>query len=129
MSAGVPPKKGAAYTFSIGLIDQSNSLLLKIDPTIAAHDFKVSIDGGALADPATLPAVSPAGSAQVIVSLSAAEMNGDDIALQCHDVAGSEWADQFIHIKTSAAQIGDVAALDANAQARLAAWIKNIAGI
>lgn len=42
-------------------------------------------------------------------SFSAAEMNGDNITLVCHDAAGAEWCDVILNIQTTAQQIDDLA--------------------
>lgn len=100
------PKKNAAYTFYSPLISVSGGF--QVNPTIAVGDFKVSIDGGAYANLATLPVVMPAGSTSVKFSLSAAEMNGDKITVQCIDVAGNEWEDAMFTIDNDAVNIDDV---------------------
>lgn len=109
MATHIPPKKNTEYIFYMGLPDQADTKLFKSSATIAAGDFKVSIDGGALANPATLPAVTPAASKMVKVTLSASEMNGDNITLIASDAAGAEWCDVIINIPTSARQIDDLA--------------------
>lgn len=86
------PKRGVAYTFNIGLFDVANPGRLKATPTIAAGDFKLSADNGPLANLATLPTESPAGSAIVLVSLSAAEMTADKISVKWSD-PDFEWGD------------------------------------
>src|SRR5688572_5017583 len=108
MASYVTPKKNTEFIFYIGLVSQSNSKTFQSNPTIAAGDFKVSTDGGALANPATLPAVTPASSKMVKITLSASEMNGDNVTLVCSDAAGSEWCDAIINIQTSARQIDDL---------------------
>lgn len=107
--ASSPPKKNTAYTFYVGLLDQADTKLLKASPTIAAGDFKVSTDGGAFANPATLPAVTPAGGRAVLVTLSAAEMNGDKITVVASDAAGAEWCDLLVSFDTSVRQVDDLA--------------------
>lgn len=92
-----------------GLIDQSNTKLLKSTPTLAAGDFKVSIDGGALANLGTLPTVTPAAGRQIKITLSQSEVNGDNITIQCVDAAGAEWCDQIINIQTAARHVDDLA--------------------
>lgn len=109
MTTYVTPKKNTAWIGYVGLVDQSNTKILKAAPTLAAGDFKVSIDGGAFANLATLPTVAPAGGAAVRLNLSAAEMNGDNIVIQCIDAAGAEWCDQLINLQTTARQIDDLA--------------------
>lgn len=109
MATFVPPKRATAYITFVSLVDQANTKLLKSSPTIAAGDFKVSIDGGALANLATLPTVTPAASKMVKISLSAAEMTGDNITVICSDAAGAEWCDLSLNIQTAARQIDDLA--------------------
>ena len=101
-------KKNVAYTFYIALFDSANPGALKVNPTLAAGDFKVSTDGGAFANLATLPVVEPAGSVCVKVGLSADEMNGDKIVVQCIDVAGGEWDDQLIFIDVDVVNLDDI---------------------
>lgn len=127
------PKKNTAFKFYIGLVDQSNTKLLKANPTIASGDFKVSIDGGAFANLTTLPSANPASGRAVMVDLSAAEMNGDNIVVQCVDAAGAEWCDQIINLQTTARQLDDLAfpttsgrgiAVDTNGNVAVQAGIK-----
>jgi hypothetical protein len=99
MASNSKPVKGRAYKFYVGLYDQANTKLLKVAPTLAAGDFKISKDGGAFANLATLPSINPAGSSAVMIDLSAAEMTADNITLLCVDAAGSEWCDALISIE------------------------------
>jgi len=109
MATYVPAKRATAYKFYVGLIDQSNTKLLKANPTIASGDFKVSIDGGAFANLATLPSANPASGRAVMIDLSGTEMTGDSIVVQCVDAAGAEWCDLMVSIQTAARQIDDLA--------------------
>lgn len=90
-------KKNTALVLYVGLVSQATGLL-QVNPTIAAGDFQVSTDGAAFANLATLPVVTPAGGRAVKISLSAGEMNGDTVVLQCVDAVGAEWSDQLINI-------------------------------
>lgn len=97
-----PPKKNEDFLIRISLEDYANPGNFKSNPTIAAGDFKVSIDGGALANLGTLPSVSPASSIAVLITLSASEMNGDVIFVQCIDqTSPKEWADFAFSIPTT----------------------------
>ena len=97
-----PPKKNEDFIIRIALEDLSLFGSFKSNPTIAAGDFKVSIDGGALANLTTLPSVSPASSIWVLITLSSTEMNGDVISVQCIDQTGpKEWADYAFSIPTT----------------------------
>lgn len=109
MASYVTPKKNTAFIMYVGLVSQADTRLIQSNPTIAAGDFKVSIDGAALANLGTLPAVTPGSSRMVKITLSADEMNGDNITVVCADAAGAEWCDQVINIQTSARQIDDLA--------------------
>lgn len=95
-----PPLKNAAYVFAASLRSQADTKLFQANPTLAAGDFKVSIDGGAFANLASLPTVTPAAGKRIQVSLSAAEMNGDNITVLASDAAGAEWCDDAYHIQT-----------------------------
>lgn len=102
------PKSGVAYIFYGCLVSQADTKLFKSAPTLAAGDFKVSIDGGAFANLATLPTNTP-GTFAVKFSLSSAEMTGDNILVVASDAAGAEWCDQCWNIQTSPRGIADLA--------------------
>lgn len=70
------------------------------NPTLAAGDVKISIDGGVFANMATLPSVVPAAGKQVKVPLSAAELTGKVMKIHFIDAAGAEWDDFEINIQT-----------------------------
>ncbi len=86
-------KKNTAYTFYLTLADSASPSSFKANPTIAIGDFKISKDGGAFVNLATLPVVEPASSVMVKVSLSATEMDADKVNVVGIDVAGAEWND------------------------------------
>ncbi len=96
-----PPNKGEDFIVHIALEDAGTPGRFKANPTIAAGDFKVSKDGGALANLTTLPTVEPAGSVWVKISLSATEMTADNVAIQGIDQDGPEWNDWGICIPTT----------------------------
>ena len=106
MPTSFKPIRKRAYVFNVGLVDQANTKLLKAAPTLAAGDFKISKDGGAFANLATLPTVTPAGGVGVKISLSATEMDADNVVITCIDAAGAEWCDQMIDIQTREQAIG-----------------------
>lgn len=89
---------GVAFEFCIGLVNSANRPQLKSSPTIAAGDFKVSTDGSAFTNLATLPDVYPTLSKNVRIRLSASEMTGEKVVVIGSDVAGAEWDDIFIGI-------------------------------
>lgn len=109
MPSYFPPKKGVAYILYVGLASQANATAFQSTPTLAAGDFKVSIDGGALANLTTLPTVTPAAGKMVKISLSTSEMNGDNITIVCSDAAGAEWRDLIINLQTAARLVDDLA--------------------
>jgi hypothetical protein len=103
------PKKNAEFILYLSLVSQSNTKIMQTNPTIAAGDFQVSTDGGALSSLSTLPVVTPAGSKLIKVTLNASEMNGDNVTILASDVSGNEWADLVTNIHTTANQIDDLA--------------------
>lgn len=109
MPSYIFPKKNTEFVFYIGLVSQSDTKVFQSNPTLASGDFKVSIDGGALANLSTLPDVDPNSSKLVKVTLSSSEMNGDNIQFIGSDAAGGEWCDIIVNIQTSARQVDDLA--------------------
>lgn len=96
-----PAVYGQAYTFDIALVDQSDTKKFKANPTLAAGDFKISKDGGALTNLASLPTVTPASGVQVRVVLSATEMTCENASVYWVDAAGAEWCDGMANIQPS----------------------------
>lgn len=97
MTTAFKPIKAKAYTFTVGLVDSATTTKLKAAPTLSSGNFQVSIDGGAFANLATLPTVTPSGGVGVKIALSAAEMTGDSIVIFC---TGTGWCDQLIELNT-----------------------------
>lgn len=102
------PKKAVAFSFDIGLVDQSTRPTFKANPTLAAGDFKVAKDGGALTNLTDLPTVTPASGKVVNITLTSTEMNADRVTIVAADAAGAEWDDVFISINTSAVTVDDL---------------------
>jgi hypothetical protein len=103
MANSNPPKKNQQFIFYIALEDFANPGSWKTNPTLAAGDFKVSTNGGAEANPGTLPTLSPASGRHVKVTLSTSEMNGDQVSfLWADQTVPKEWADGGISINTTA---------------------------
>lgn len=110
MATYEPAKRSTTTIFYIALVSQANSKTFQANPTLATGDFKVSMDGAALANLGTLPTVTPAGGKMVKVTLDGStEMAGDNVTLVCSDAAGAEWCDQVINIPTTARQFDDLA--------------------
>ncbi len=101
------PKKGVAYDFSLSLSDSASPANFKANPTIAAGDFKVSIDNGSFNNLATLPTVAPAGSILVRIQLSSTEMNGDKVVVWAKDAAGEEWEEVMSFIDVPVRNVED----------------------
>ncbi len=108
MATYAPAKKNVEYITYVSLASQSDANVFQANPTLAAGDVKVSTDGGSEANITTLPVVTPASSKWVKVTLSASEMNGDNIAVMFSDAAGDEWKDMGLHIHTVANQFDDL---------------------
>jgi hypothetical protein len=99
-----PPVKNEDFIIYVALQSASDPKSFQSNPTIAAGDFKVSKDGGALSNLATLPSVEPAASVLVKITLSATEMNADSVVVVGIDqTATKEWADFILSIPTTSA--------------------------
>ena len=99
-----PPVKNENFLVRIALADMANPGSFKSNPTIAAGDFKVDIDGAGLNNLGTIPLVSPASSVLVLVTLANTEMNGDVISIVGIDqTSPKEWADFVVSIPTTSA--------------------------
>ena len=86
------------------------------NPTLAAGDAKISLDGAALANLTTLPAVTPAGSSIVKVTLSQAETNADNIVVVLADqTSPPEWCDFVVNLQTASKQLNDLPTASENA--------------
>lgn len=103
------PEKAKAYDFYVSLVDANNPSFFIIDPTIAAGDFQISKDDGALANLVTLPVVVPAGSSIVKISLDATEMDALKATVIGSDAAGAEWEDITAYLDIPAANLTRVA--------------------
>lgn len=102
------PKYGVAYTFDIELSSQGTAATFQSSPTLAAGDVKITKNGGALADLATLPVVTPAAGTTVKVDLSATEMQAERIAVLFVDAAGAEWHPVTARLHTTTLTIEDI---------------------
>ena len=97
MPSYFPVQKNQPFVFFIGLEDAANSGVFLLNPPIQSGDFKISADGGPEANLETLPQAS---GKRVRISLSSAEMNGDNITLVCSD-PDSVWDDVMVNIQTT----------------------------
>jgi hypothetical protein len=97
-----PPTKNEDFIMYVALNDMNVAGSFKANPTIATSDWKISKDGGSLADLTTLPTVAPAGSIWVKITLSNTEMNADSVSIQGIDqTSPKEWADFALNIPTT----------------------------
>jgi hypothetical protein len=131
MASKWPAVKNSAYVFRCVLFAQSDNQI-KSNPSLSSGDWKVSIDGGAFANLATLPDVDPDSSVQVKVSLSADEMNGDEIMVTAIDAAGAEWHSAAFVIHTAGQTFDALKALIDDLESRLTAtragYLDNLSG-
>lgn len=92
---------GRALTLNVELTSQASPNTFQANPTLATNDAKISKDDGSLVNLTTLPTVSPASGKIVKVQLSASEMSAERVNVILSDVAGDEWCDLAINIRTS----------------------------
>ena len=105
------PDKGVAFIFDLAVIDSITGDF-RIDPTIVAGDFKLSQESGVFVNIASLPVVSPPGSSNIKVSLSATEMDTDRLVVEALDIAGEEWDGMRAVIETEETPGGTSKILD-----------------
>jgi len=127
MPSYVPAKKNTGYVFYVSLISQADTKLMQANPTLAAGDVKVATDDAAPANLGALPTVDGDFTKRVKVTLSAAEMNGDNITVIFSDASGAEWCDLTINIQTTARQIDDLAPESGGNVAAIKAKTDNLA--
>lgn len=108
MPSYVPPPRATEFIFYTALVSQSTRPQFQNNPTLVAGDVLVSTDGNATTNLDTLPTVTPASGDQVKVTVSIAEMTGDNITVKFSDAAGAEWDDQIINIQTSVRLIDEL---------------------
>jgi len=108
MASYVTPKINTAYIFYVSLVSQANTKVFQANPTLAAADFNVATNDGAPGALATTPVVDADFTKRVKISLSAGEMNGDNVTVICSDAAGAEWCDLTINIQTTATQVDNL---------------------
>ena len=99
MASQVPPKRGEAFSFEIGLVSQDDTDIFQTSVTLAAGDVVVYQDGVLDGNIDTLP-VEIGTSGLLTVSLSVDEMTADRITVLFHDVTGDEWQDMSVTIHT-----------------------------
>ena len=109
MATYIPAKRGVEYIFYVGLESVATAGTFQTNPTTASGDWKVSKDGGTLANLTTLPTITPTSGKLVKVTLSTTEMDADSVTVIASDAAGGEWKDLIISIQTAARQIDDLA--------------------
>lgn len=98
-----PPVRGENFLCRIALDSYATSGRAQASATIAAGDFKVDKDGAGLNNLNTLPAVDPAGSKLVLITLSNTEMTADVVTVVCSDqTEPPEWNDFVFCILTTA---------------------------
>jgi hypothetical protein len=103
------PRKNQQYIFYVTLLTSGDNDAIQSNPTLAAGDVLVSTDGAATANAGTLPVVTPGSSRNVKVTLSASEMNGDNVVVTFEDQTGTEeWQALTISIHTQTAELSDV---------------------
>jgi hypothetical protein len=99
MTTAYKPIKAKAFgPFTIALVNSTTPTALVSAPTITAANFKVSTDGGAFANIATTPTVTPTGGPAVKLSFTNTETAGDSVVLWINGITGA--ADQLIEFLT-----------------------------
>lgn len=96
-----PLVKNQDFEMVVALEDYANPGSFLANPTLAAGDVKISKDGGAEANLATLPVVEPASSVGVKMVLSSTECNIDKGYVIFKDqTVPPQWCDLLIPLVT-----------------------------
>ena len=102
-------KTNEQFIFYVSLEEPGDADEMVVNPTIVAGDVKVSTDGGATANIATVPTVTPAGGVGVKVTCSAGEMNGANALITFEDQTGpEEWSALTISVTLRATDTDDL---------------------
>ena len=110
MTSYVPAKQNSEFILYMGLVDQAARPTFKANPTLAAGDFKLSKDGGTLANLVVLPTVVGTSKLVKVRILGTEAGTAANLSVVASDAAGAEWDDVIINIQTVAtSQIDDLA--------------------
>jgi hypothetical protein len=113
MSERFRKKNEATKIYNVPLIDSANRPSRKSSATLAAGDVKLyQGDDGSAVDTTgtnigTLP-TEQGSSGLYCLTLTAAEMNYDNISVELSDAAGAEWDDQSVVIRTRGIDLDDL---------------------
>lgn len=86
------PVRNLDFTFDVSLVSIADPNVFVTNPTLDSGDFELSLDGAAFAA-ITTPTVTPAGSTNVHVALTPAQMDAEHIVVKWQDQAGGIFAD------------------------------------
>lgn len=104
------PKYATAFNFYVTLAHPTDADSVVSNPAQAAGDWTISKDGGAFANLATLPAVTPSSSVSLKIALSAGEMTADHVLIVGKDqTATEEWQACSIGIVTRVVTVDELA--------------------
>lgn len=95
------PEKGIPFQFDFAVISDATGIDFQDNPTISPGDFKILKDEGDFVDLTILPVVKPAGDDNILVILTADEMNADRIVIRAEDLTPEiEWRTRRVNITT-----------------------------
>jgi len=107
------PVVGQTYTIGFKVVSVADTDNFQVNPTIAAGDFQISINGAAYENLDNLPTVTPAGGRRIQVVISAAETtaagDGGEIDINGTDGAGDEWQSTGATLRVYAADVPTMA--------------------
>jgi hypothetical protein len=100
MGAAFTRKYATAATLDGICLRTAGTATIRANPTLASGDVKISKDGGAFANLATLPSAVPSAGKNIEVALSSGEMTCARAVIHFVDAAGAEWDDFEIVVET-----------------------------
>lgn len=87
------PYKNIGFIVYLSLTSQASRPQFQTNPTLAAGDATLSVDGAAAGNLGALPTVTPAGGKRVKITVAATENTGTNGSVMFSDQAGAEWDD------------------------------------
>src|SRR3990170_1155530 len=108
MTSYFPPKQSAEIIFYYGLVDQAARPTFKANPTLASGDFKLSKDGGALANLVVLPTVVGTSKLVKVRILGTEAGTAANLSVVASDAAGAQWDDVIVNIHTAVSLMDDI---------------------
>lgn len=119
--------KAQSNSIFFALVQASTNTTFQDNPTLASGDFKISKDGGALANTTNLPSSVDTNTPLLQLTLTSTELNADQVTIICEDASGAEWRQHVIAIRlhdlTRTVTPANKLAVDASGRIDVGSWL------